>query len=299
MNILSLREALGLENVMCFPPLHKMSIGMSQESLVTCYNAMDVFLLPSKGEGFGIPIMEAQACGTPVITTKCTAQKELMAGGWFIENLIPTWESKQDSFQFGCEPDEIVERLEAAYQAKKNGDIKNRQIEARKHALKYDNEKVYSEIWPGVLADIKRRISQPRNMEGIQPLRLLLIPQVCIPRKVLDLGCGITQPYRAVLSRLGEYVGVDIRDGDDIFTADAHHLPFSDGEFGFVWCSELLEHVDEPAMVVSEAKRVGLHGVIMFSTPANTCFKMDPDHKIVGSDVSYTTTSGGDGVITW
>ena len=31
------------------------------------YNSLDVFILPSKMEGFGIPILEAFACGKPVI----------------------------------------------------------------------------------------------------------------------------------------------------------------------------------------------------------------------------------------
>jgi len=45
------------------------------------YNAADVFLSPSKGEGFGIPIIEAQACGAPVVVTDFTSMPELVRWG--------------------------------------------------------------------------------------------------------------------------------------------------------------------------------------------------------------------------
>lgn len=40
------------------------------EDLVTLYNAATIFLFPSLYEGFGLPVLEAMACGCPVITSK-------------------------------------------------------------------------------------------------------------------------------------------------------------------------------------------------------------------------------------
>lgn len=37
--------------------------------LAMFYNAADAFMGNSMSEGFGIPLIEAQACGVPVITT--------------------------------------------------------------------------------------------------------------------------------------------------------------------------------------------------------------------------------------
>ena len=124
-----------------------------------------------------------------------------------------------------------------------------------------------------------------------------MIPQTSLPRKVLDIGCGETMPYKEALSKLGEYVGLDIKGGDGIVKCNAEKLPYRDGEFGFVWCSELLEQVDNPERVVSEAQRVGRHGVILFTTPLNANFRGDPAHKIV--TLPYAPLSTGDGLISW
>ncbi len=173
----------------------------------------------------------------------------------------------------------------------------NHQKLARSKALEYDDDLVYKEYWPPVLADIERRIKAPKNLEGVQEWRLNFIPTTCVPRKVLDIGCGVTQPYKKFLEHLGEYVGIDTKDGKGVVHMNAHNLSYQDGEFGFVWISEVLEHVESPERVLAEAKRVGRHGVCLFSTPQNQYFKLDPSHKIV--KLPYSVMSTGDGMIVW
>lgn len=43
----------------------------NDEDLARCYRRADVFVFPSLKEGFGLPPLEAMACGTPVVTTDC------------------------------------------------------------------------------------------------------------------------------------------------------------------------------------------------------------------------------------
>jgi len=47
------------------------------DELVYLYNMASVFLYPSFYESFGIPILEAMACNTPVVTSKTAAMPEI------------------------------------------------------------------------------------------------------------------------------------------------------------------------------------------------------------------------------
>lgn len=50
---------------------------VSKQELVDFYNLADVFVFPSLYEGFGIPPLEAMACGTPVIASNCSSIPEV------------------------------------------------------------------------------------------------------------------------------------------------------------------------------------------------------------------------------
>ena len=50
---------------------------LSQSDLQLLYSFAELFLFPSLYEGFGMPVLEAMACGAPVITSKTTALGEV------------------------------------------------------------------------------------------------------------------------------------------------------------------------------------------------------------------------------
>jgi glycosyltransferase involved in cell wall biosynthesis len=62
---------LGLEQDVIFPGY------VTEEELVLLYNAAQVFVYPSIYEGFGLPILEAMACGTPVVASNTTSMPEV------------------------------------------------------------------------------------------------------------------------------------------------------------------------------------------------------------------------------
>ncbi|MEO7176538.1 MAG: glycosyltransferase, partial [Saprospiraceae bacterium] len=56
--------------------------------LPAIYKGASLFIFPSRGEGFGIPVLEAQAVGIPVITSNCSSLKEV--GGLAAALIDPT-----------------------------------------------------------------------------------------------------------------------------------------------------------------------------------------------------------------
>jgi glycosyltransferase involved in cell wall biosynthesis len=62
------------------PPEGAFAFGsVSDEELAEIYASCDAWLFPSRSEGFGLPILEAMACRTPVISTPAGAAPELLA----------------------------------------------------------------------------------------------------------------------------------------------------------------------------------------------------------------------------
>src|SRR5690606_13344070 len=68
----AMADEYGIEPYVRFADPYKLHMGIDIETMNMIYNAMDVFCRPSRGEGFGIPIIEAQSSGTPVIVTDST-----------------------------------------------------------------------------------------------------------------------------------------------------------------------------------------------------------------------------------
>lgn len=65
--------------------VHKLGLGdlvsvlgeVPDQALPLLYNAAEVLVLPSLAEGFGLPVLEAMACGTPVIAANTSALPEV------------------------------------------------------------------------------------------------------------------------------------------------------------------------------------------------------------------------------
>jgi glycosyltransferase involved in cell wall biosynthesis len=54
---------------------------ISDEELPLFYNAADVYVCPSFLEGFGFPVLEAMACGTPVVCANTSSLPEITGDG--------------------------------------------------------------------------------------------------------------------------------------------------------------------------------------------------------------------------
>lgn len=70
---------------------------VTDEVLANLYQGADAFIFPSVYEGFGIPILEAKACGTPIIATDIPEIRE--AGGESVVYIEPTYDGIQEGIR--------------------------------------------------------------------------------------------------------------------------------------------------------------------------------------------------------
>jgi len=154
-NLERLGEACGIpEGRVSFTDQYAYRVGLPAPMIAAMYNAFDVFLAPSMGEGFGIPVIEAQACGVPVIVSDFSAQPELVGSGWTVGGQ-PDWDEAQGAWMHLPSVGEIVDALEEAYEGK--GDPQA----ARDKALEYDHDLVYDKYWRPIVAELEQRLTLP------------------------------------------------------------------------------------------------------------------------------------------
>ncbi|HEY3084088.1 MAG TPA: class I SAM-dependent methyltransferase [Candidatus Dormibacteraeota bacterium] len=140
---------------------------------------------------------------------------------------------------------------------------------------------------------------RPWFMNGLK-LRYLLEDLAPFRGRVLDVGCGAGQVAKAVKRERPdlEVLACDVSktaiatasakpEGVDFRLATAERLPFADGELDFVWIFDMLEHVDDPDLVLREAARVirpggGFHIVLPLEGQPRTLY------RLVGAGTRWT-----------
>jgi glycosyltransferase involved in cell wall biosynthesis len=144
--LLELIKSCGIqEHQYAFVDPYTLRTGVDQPTLATLYTAMDVLLATSYGEGFGVPTVEAQACGTPVIVSDFAASSELVGDGWLVDGQ-PLWDAPQSSWFHMPSVPGIVDALEQAYQRGRG-----RSQKAQDFAKAYNADKVFDEYWKPAL----------------------------------------------------------------------------------------------------------------------------------------------------
>jgi FkbM family methyltransferase len=125
--------------------------------LVKMYNTFDVYLSTSRGEGCGLPILEAQACGVPAIVAENSAQPEWVRGhGWVVpcsDHIVVLTTPLHNKWML-IDVDAAVEALGDAYI---NKEKRLEYGKAAQEAMKaYDWDKIVDEQWVPFLEGLAR-----------------------------------------------------------------------------------------------------------------------------------------------
>ena len=137
------------------PDMWQLQSNLPPEKMAEIYSTIDVLLMPSGGEGFGVPLIEAQACGTPVITTDFTAQKDLIGAGWKIP-IVGKRHTPMNSYWGIPDVDAMVDALEEAYDLWKSKKLRKTMKEkAVEFASDFDFDTITEEYLIPLLEEIE------------------------------------------------------------------------------------------------------------------------------------------------
>jgi glycosyltransferase involved in cell wall biosynthesis len=142
-------------------PQYEYRMGIDHATVARLYRSSDVLLATARGEGFGVPTIEAQASGVPVIVTDWTASPELVGAGWRVDGQID-WDEFQGSWWKVPSIDGIVDALEQSYAIKGDAEKRAKTSEtAVAFASQYATDRVYAEHWEPMLATIEDLLGKP------------------------------------------------------------------------------------------------------------------------------------------
>ena len=183
LNLPALAKAAGIpDGSIRFSNQYAYLIGFAPNMMALMYSTFDVLLAPSAGEGFCVPLVEAQACGTPVIASAFTAQTELVGAGWLVDGQR-WWDDASGSWYFRADVDQVADALVKAA-GLKTGERLKLSEDAVRFAGQYDADYVFNKHWAPYLASLDTRPAPVKpKMERVA----VFVPAMARPQNVKRL----------------------------------------------------------------------------------------------------------------
>jgi glycosyltransferase involved in cell wall biosynthesis len=210
-------DFLGLSEKVRITEAMSIAKGVSLEALAAIYQAADVHLLTSWGEGFGLPTLQAAACGVVPMASDYTASRELTEGhgeSIRVRDFIPDEFGIQRAL---IDPDDAVSRLDGLYQDR--GLLAARSAASARFALDYAWDRVIDE-WDRVLRQEMPRAHQ-HLARPVTTSRVTLVPDAgegpstlnrMVRQAVPGMPDGATVTMKVAESKPGEFISELFRD---------------------------------------------------------------------------------------
>lgn len=246
------------------PSVRRSFAALPRERLAELYRAVDLFVLPSTGEGFPVAAQEALLSGLPVLLSDDPGYVAAAEPGW-IATVRPEARGVADALAalLGELP---ARRARLAADRPRMEARWSLAAAAAAHREAYATAGFFRRLpeqYAFARLDLSAHAKHPILRRFLSPL----------PARGLDVGLGTGWGGAALLGP--RYVGVDAVLGNLLYArararaaggeprlvlADGAKLPFADGAFDAVLSSEVLEHLDDDRTAAAELARVAAPG---------------------------------------
>jgi glycosyltransferase involved in cell wall biosynthesis len=167
---------LGIESKVRFTPGMKMKRGggVALGELATYYQAADVHLLASSGEGFGLPTLQASAAGAVPMAGAYSASEELVRGHGAGINIAEWSENEFGIRRALIDVDDAVRKLAVFYD--NPGLLRERSARSRQFSISYGWPKIVDQ-WDALLRSVGSRVRRIVKVSQTVPLSDKLMSQ--------------------------------------------------------------------------------------------------------------------------
>lgn len=165
-NIKQYAEFLGIQNSIFHLHPYQYLYGIGKADMPRIYNAFDVLMCPSLNEGFGVPLIEAQSCGVPVVTNNFTAMPDLIIEGktGFLTKVLDKRFTALGGYVAEPDPKSIYENMEKLFieDRAKMGKA------ARKFIIEnFDSDTIFETKWKPFLTKLEKEIYVNENTKAL------------------------------------------------------------------------------------------------------------------------------------
>lgn len=176
-------------------PIHILNRDMERDELVELYRDADVMVLPTRGEGYNLPALEAMAAGLPLITTGYGGHRDFAgpADARLIDFRFGLSGSHvRDAVSYWVEPS--VEDLAEALREQVRPDAQHAIERRRRHAALSAAAAVDPQRWVAAVTDFSRSLVEPIDRS---PVRTDWVTTWAI-------RCGIAEYSRFLIDHMDE-----------------------------------------------------------------------------------------------
>lgn len=153
-----------LDNCVIFPDPGRYDEGSitDRDLRNTFYWTLDLYTQCSRGEGFCIPVVEAQACGLPIVASNNSTFPEICARGDHGARLVPTqraWSALSSSYWGTPLISDIEDAYEMFHLEWRNSDLQPYRDASRTKALEFSPLAIWEHQWKPLLDTIEKNLA--------------------------------------------------------------------------------------------------------------------------------------------